>query len=73
MTVASSAMSFYTKNCKKIEGITRFLDKVQIPKNEFAFSQDDLRKMYFYGSPFKKTWLSVAASLERAFNEILKN
>jgi len=62
-TVVTGVMAFYTQNCKKILGITKELDPVQIPTNEFVFTQDILRKMYFYADAFEKAWLSCAVSL----------
>ena len=62
-TVVTGIMSFYSQNCETIKGITRELDPVQIPDNEFVFTQDSLRKLYYYGNAFEKTWLSCAVSL----------
>jgi hypothetical protein len=56
-------MAFYTQNCETIKGITRELDPVQIPENEFVFNQEILRKLYYYGNAFEKAWLSCAVSL----------
>jgi hypothetical protein len=59
-TIVTGVMAFYTQNCKTIKGITKQLDPPQIPENDFIFTQEALRKMYYYGSPFEKTWLSCA-------------
>jgi hypothetical protein len=64
-------MSFYSQNCEQIKGITRELDPVQIPDNEFVFNQEILRKLYFYGSAFEKAWLSCAVSLGYASCDFL--
>jgi hypothetical protein len=62
-TIVTGVMAFYTQNCKTIKGITKQLDPPQIPENDFIFTQEALRKMYYYGSPFEKTWLSCAVGL----------
>ncbi len=62
-TFVTGVMAFYTQNCKTIRGITKELDPPQIPENDFIFDQPTLRKMYYYGSPFEKTWLSCAVGL----------
>jgi hypothetical protein len=62
-TVVTGIMSFYSQNCESIKGITKELDPVQIPDNEFQFTQETLRKLYYYGNAFEKAWLSSAVSL----------
>ena len=64
-------MSFYSQNCEQIKGITRQLDPVQIPDNEFVFNQETLRRLYYYGNVQEKTWLSVAVSLGYASVDFL--
>jgi integrase len=56
-------MAFYSQNCETVKGITRELDPVQIPDNEFVFNQEILRKLYYYGNLQEKAWLSTAVSL----------
>jgi hypothetical protein len=67
----TGVMAFYSKNCEQIKGITKELDPVQIPDNEFAFDQETLRKLYYYGNLFEKTWLSCAVSLGYASVDFL--
>lgn len=62
-TCVSSVLAFYSQNCEKLLGITRELDPPQIPENEFIFTQDALRKMYYYGNATEKAWLSSAVCL----------
>jgi len=62
-TMITGVLAFYSQNCESVKGVMRQVDPIQIPENEFVFSQEILRKMYFYGSPFEKTWLSCAVSL----------
>jgi len=70
-TIVTGVMAFYSQNCKKVLGITKLLDPVQIPENEFVFTQEILRKCYYYGSPFEKTWLSCAVALGYASKDFL--
>jgi len=62
-TITSGVMAFYTQNCKMIQDITEILDPVGIPTNEFIFTQEILRRMYYYGNATEKAWLSCAVSL----------
>ena len=64
-------MAFYSQNCEQIKGITKQLDPVQIPDNEFVFTQENLRRLYYYGNVQEKTWLSVAVSLGYASVDFL--
>jgi hypothetical protein len=64
-------MAFYSQNCETVKGITKELDPVQIPDNEFCFNQEILRKLYYYGSAFEKAWLSCAVSLGYASCDFL--
>jgi len=51
-------LAFYSENCERVSGVTKDFDAPQIPKNEYVFTQEVLRKMHYYGSPFEKTWPS---------------
>jgi integrase len=64
-------MAFYSQNCEQVKGITRELDPVQIPDNEFVFNQETLRRLYYYGNVHEKTWLSCAVSLGYASVDFL--
>jgi hypothetical protein len=64
-------MAFYSQNCEQVKGITRELDPVQIPDNEFVFNQETLRRLYYYGNLQEKTWLSCAVSLGYASVDFL--
>jgi len=64
-------MAFYSQNCEQVKGITKQLDPVQIPDNEFVFTQENLRRLYYYGNVQEKTWLSVAVSLGYASVDFL--
>lgn|GEM_PF-5372601 len=70
-TQTTSILAFYSQNCERISGVTKGFDPIQIPENEFIFNQEILRKCYYYGSPFEKTWLSVAVSLGYSSQDFL--
>ncbi len=70
-SVVSGVMAFYSQNCETIKGITRELDPVQIPENGFVFTQEILRKLYYYGNLHEKTWLSCSVSLGYASIDFL--
>jgi len=70
-TIVTGVMAFYTQNARKILNITRELDPPQIPENEFVFTQEALRKMYYYGNATEKAWLSCAVSLGYSSSDFL--
>jgi hypothetical protein len=70
-TLVTGVMAFCSQNCKRIQGITKELDPQQIPENEYVFTQEVLRKMYYYGNAFEKAWLSCAVSLGYASEDFL--
>lgn len=71
-TVPLGILAFYSQNCEKIPDVTKEFDPVQIPENEFVFTQEILRKCYYYGSPFEKTWLSCAVAFGYASQDFLE-
>jgi len=70
-TMVVGVLAFYSQNCESIRRVTKDLDPIQIPENEFVFNQEVLRKCYYYGSPFEKTWLCCAVSLGYASADFL--
>jgi hypothetical protein len=70
-TLVTGVLAFYSQNMEPIKGIIKQVDPVQIPENDFIFDQSTLRKMYYYGNPFEKTWLSVAVCLGYASQDFL--
>lgn len=65
-------LAFYSQNCEKIPEVTKEFDPVQIPENEFVFSQEVLRKAYYYGDTWQKAMLSTAVSLGYASQDFLE-
>jgi hypothetical protein len=70
-TFVTGVLAFYSQNCQQIKGVVKAIDPVQIPENDFVFNQEILRKCYYYGSPFEKTWLSCAVSLGYSSQDFL--
>lgn len=56
-------LRFYSDNCETIKGVTTQFDPTQIPTNEYVFTQDDLRKSYYYSDLEGQTLLSLAVAL----------
>ena len=56
-------LRFYHSHCEQIEDATKEFDAVQIPENEFVFTQEHLRKMFYYADTEEKAILSLAVSL----------
>jgi len=65
-------LAFYSQNCEKIPEVTKEFDPVQIPENEFVFTQEVLRKAYYYGDTWQKAMLSTAVSLGYASQDFLE-
>jgi hypothetical protein len=51
--------------------MTKELDPVQVPYDELVFTQDILRRMYFYANPTQKAWLTTAVSLGYGASDFL--
>jgi hypothetical protein len=56
-------LRFYSDNAETIKGVTKEFDSAQIPTDEYAFTQDDLRKIFYYADTEGKALISVALSL----------
>ena len=61
--VGSVVLSFYHQNCKAIEGVMDSFNPTQIPDDELSFTQELLRKVYFYADLEGQTLLSLATCL----------
>ncbi|KPV64469.1 MAG: Phage integrase family protein [Candidatus Bathyarchaeota archaeon BA2] len=62
-TTPLGILRFYSDNCETVRNITKEFDAVQIPQNEYVFTQDDLRKIFYYADTEGKALISVAVSL----------
>lgn len=56
-------MAFYSENCETVKGATKEFDSVQIPTDEYVFTQEVLRKTYYYADLESQTLLSLAVAL----------
>jgi integrase len=56
-------LRFYHSHAETVENVTEEFDPVQLPENEFAFTQDVLRKVYYYGDTEEKALCALAVSL----------
>ena len=55
-------LAFYSENCETIRGVTKEFDAVQIPTDEYVFTQEVLRKVYYYADLEGQTLLSLAVA-----------
>jgi hypothetical protein len=56
-------LRFYSDNAETIKGATKQFEAPQIPSNEYAFTQDDLRKIFYYADTEGKALISTAVAL----------
>jgi hypothetical protein len=56
-------LAFYSAHCETVKDVTKNFDAVQIPENEYAFSQEDLRQVFYYADTEGKALISLAVSL----------
>ena len=56
-------LAFYSAHAETVKDATKEFDSVQIPENEFVFTQEDLRKMFFYADAQDKALISLAKNL----------
>jgi hypothetical protein len=71
-TVGSAVLAFYHQNCREIEGVMDAFAPTQMPKDEYRFSQDDLRKMFHFGDTEEKALISLAVSYGQGSKDFLK-
>jgi len=62
-TLPLGILAFYSENCETIKDVTKEFDSVQIPTDEYVFTQEVLRKVYYYADLEGQTLLSLAVSL----------
>ncbi len=56
-------LALYSENCETIKDVTKEFDSVQIPTDEYVFTQEVLRKVYYYADLEGQTLLSLAVGL----------
>jgi len=62
-TLPLGILAFYSENCETISDVTKEFDAVQIPTDEYVFTQEVLRKTYYYADLEGQTLLSLAVAL----------
>ncbi len=62
-TLPLGILAFYSENCETIKDVTKEFDSVQIPTDEYVFTQEVLRKIYYYADLEGQTLLSLAVAL----------
>ena len=62
-TLPLGVMAFYSEKCETIKDVTKEFDAVQIPTDEYVFTQEVLRKAYYYADLEGQTLLSLAVAL----------
>ncbi len=70
-TTPLGALSFFSRNCETIRDATKTFDPPQIPENEFIFTQETLRKAYYYADLEGQTLLSLAVALGYSAGDFL--
>ena len=62
-TLPLGVLALYSENCETIKDVTKEFDSVQIPTDEYVFTQEVLRKVYYYADLEGQTLLSLAVGL----------
>jgi hypothetical protein len=56
-------LKFHTRHTETIRGATDCFDPPQLPENEYPFTQEDLRKAFYYSDLENQTLMSLAVAL----------
>jgi len=70
--VPNGILAFYSAHAETIKDVTTEFDSAQVPEDEYVFTQDDLRKMFYYADTEEKALLSTAISLGYGSADFLK-
>ena len=65
-------LAFHRQNTRQLPDVTKHFAPVQIPTDEYRFTQDDLRKMFYYGDTEEKALLSLAVCYGQGSKEFLE-
>jgi len=71
-TTGSSILAFHHQNTLELEGVMDSFAPTQMPTYQYRFSQDDLRKMFYYGDTEEKTLISLAVSYGQGSKDFLR-
>ena len=70
-TEPSGILAFHHQNTRQLPDVTKEFAPPQLPTDEYRFTQDDLRKMFYYGDTEEKALLSLAVSYGQGSKEFL--
>ncbi len=71
-TESSGILAFHHQNTRYLEHIMDDFAPTQMPTDQYRFTQDDLRKMFYYGDTEEKALLSLAVSYGQGSKDFLK-
>ena len=69
---ASGISAFHKQNTRALQNVFTEIAPPQIATDEYRFSQDDLRKMFYYGDTKEKALISIAVSFGQGSKEFLE-
>ncbi len=69
-TLPLGILAFYSENCETIKDVTKEFNSVQIPTDEYVFTQEVLRKAFYYADLEGQTLLSLAVALGFAYKAV---
>ena len=64
-------LAFHRQNTRQLSDVTKHFAPPQLPTDEYRFTQDDLRKMFYYGDTQEKAMLSLAVCYGQGSKEFL--
>jgi len=70
-TTGSSILAFHHQNTMELEGVMDSFAPTQLPTNEYRFTQDDLRKCFYFGDTEEKCLISLAVSYAQGSKQFL--
>ena len=70
-TTGSSILAFHHQNTMVLEGVMDSFAPTQMPTDEYRFTQDDLRKCFYFGDTEEKCLISLAVSYAQGSKQFL--
>lgn len=70
--IPSRILSFFGRHCETVKGATALFPLPQIPDDEFIFTQEILRKAFYYADLEGQVLLSLAVCLGNSVTEFLE-
>ena len=65
-------LAFHRQNTRPLPDVTKHFAPPQLPTDEYRFTQDDLRKIFYYGDTQEKALLSLAVCYGQGSKEFLR-